>query len=210
MSKFCWLTVNFSTLVCIKEALVCMRQDKKYLYAHQSQNLFLYLPWIFPNNRDNLRMLANQTVEEINARRLSIFKDKCPQHLKSHGKDFDLAPYQSLFQIVYVPQYNFSYCMPGKTGSTTLVEQLLQILPVKPAIKNHVNPHIRLMCKTHYCYYYYLLILVWREPGVSLWAILPVSLSNHIGSKTRLLHHSPPHSPEGFIELNTGCTQENA
>ena len=91
-------------------------------------------------------MSAIQTPEDIYARRLSIFKEKCPQHLESVGGSFTPAPYlNSLFQIIYVPKHNFSYCLPSKTGSSTFVNQLFQILPVKPATKELNYPHIRLM-----------------------------------------------------------------
>lgn len=61
-------------------------------------------------------------LEKAYTLRLRLIREKCEQHKKTHHE------YAKEIPLLYVPQYNFSYCMISKTGTTTMLNQFKSIL----------------------------------------------------------------------------------
>ena len=144
----CLFAIIFSAIVF---SLLYSKTNTIELWKFQNcstlQNITFSRSSTLASHEEKLPVLRSLTAEEVYGKRLSHFKNKCLHHEKSGGMSFIPGAYYSLFQIIYVPKYNFSYCMPSKTGSSTFISQLFQILPVKPPTKEFSFPHIRLMCK---------------------------------------------------------------
>lgn len=79
--------------------------------------------------------------------RLSHFKRKCVNHQKTFSGLFFQGPHpqHAPYPIIYAKHLNFSYCMPSKTGSSTMVHQLLELLPIPEHARKISNPHMQLM-----------------------------------------------------------------
>ena len=80
------------------------------------------------NNQSDHNIIADSNLtmlESEYASRLQLWSDECDRHTKHvHNSSHEIP-------LVYVPKYNFSYCMISKTGTTTFLSQLKKSLSLK-------------------------------------------------------------------------------